>query len=230
MIWQIPLDETVREVALGLYVILVVIETRMAVNFLNSYAKNRELGFIGSIGLMYLFVAAGRVMLIIFDFYLTDFTYALYGDYLTYYKIAIGMYAAGLGFLIYVAERAIFQGRDKYVFLIGYAFFNILSMVPPDVDTITIFVTIGDLFILFVPISYIYTAIKTKGPFRTQANYIWVGIAFFAAGAFVIGEGPMNILQGILGTRYAVHIISVIFKMVGVVLIYRGFSYNIPKG
>jgi hypothetical protein len=128
-----------------------------------------------------------------------------------------------------VAERALFQGKDKYIFLIGYCFFQFLATIIYEFDLSQTFITIAVSFVLFIPISYIYTAIKAKGPFRTQVLFIIFGVVFFSAGALLVSESFMPLLESFLGSRYAVHILCVFLKLTGVVLVYRGFRLQLSR-
>ncbi len=225
----IDIVQTFREISLALYAILIVIELRIGVYFLNAYRKNKELGFIGAIGLFFLFFLAGRVILVIFDYYLVNMDPALYVTYFTQYKFATGLQAIGLGFFLYVAERALFQGKDKYVLIIGYSIFSILAAVLPDFNLSQTMTTVATFFIIFIPLSYIYTAIKGKGPIRTQSLLLVTGVILFAVGALLIGEAVMSSLRVVFGSPYPVHIISIIMKLVGVIIVYKGFSLQIRR-
>ncbi len=229
MIFQMPVDTIVREMSLFLYGILVFVEFSIGFFFWNAYRKNRELDFIGSVGMFFGFMAAGRVLLVVFDYYLTVMTYSLYEANFTFYKIAVDLQAIGLGFFLYVAERALFQGRDKYLFLIGYSFCQFAATIILDFNLSQGMITVAGLFVLFIPISYIYTAIKAKGPIRTQLLFIIYGVALFSAGTLLLGEGLMKFLEPLLGSRYAVHILSIVLKLFGVALVYHGFRLQLGR-
>lgn len=225
----IDIIQITREVSLALYAILIVIELRIGVYFLNAYRKNRELGFIGAIGFFFLFMLTGRILLIYFDYYSTNMDPLLYLEFFTQYKIATGLQAVGLGLFLYVAERALFHGKDKYVLIIGYGIFQILAAILPDFALSQTMTTVGTLFIIFIPLSYIYTAIKGKGPIRTQSLFLVTGVILFAVGALIIGEAITSILKVVFGSPYPVHIISVIMKLFGVVIVYKGFNLQIRR-
>ncbi len=222
----LPYDVT-REVSLALYAILIVFELRIGVYFLNAYRKNRELNFIGAIGWFCIFMLSGRIFLIDFDYYLTEMNPLLYPLYPTQYKIAMGLEAVGLGFFLYVAERAIFQGKDKYLLIIGYTICNVIAIILTDFYLSQDFTTIGAFFIIFIPLSYLYLAIKNKGPLRTQSLIIVAGVIFFAVGSLLIGEDVMGILRISFGTPYLVHILSISMKLVGIIFVYKGFSLQV---
>ncbi len=229
MILQIDLIQTLREVSLALYAILIVIEFRIGIYFLNAYRKNKELNFIGSIGMFFLFLLSGRIVLVFFDYYLVNMDPLLYLEYITQYKLGTGLQAVGLGFFLYVAERAIFQGKDKYLIIMGYGICQALAAILPDFYLSQGFTTVGALFVIFIPLSYIYMAIKNKGPIRTQSLFLVTGVIIFALGSLLIGEAIMGTLRVVLGSPYAVHILSITMKFVGVIIVYKGFSLQIRR-
>ncbi len=215
--------------SLALYAILIVIEFRIGVYFLNAYRKNRELNFIGAIGLFCIFILAGRTLLVIFDYYWVEMNPALYLNYFTEYKIATGLQSVGLGFFLYVAERALFNGKDRYLLILGYIVCNALAAILTDFNLSQTFTTVGALFVIFIPLSYIWLAVKNKGPIRTQSLFIVTGVIMFALGSLLIGEAIMGILRELFGNPYVVHILSVFLKLVGVQIVYKGFSLQIRR-
>ncbi len=229
MLLEIPVETIVREISLCLYGILIFIEFGIAFFFWNAYRKNRERDFIGAIGMFFGFMALGRVLLVVFDYYLTMMDYNLYEANFTFYKIAVDLQAIGLGFFLYIAERSLLHGNDKYIFLIGYSLCQFLATIILDFNLSQSMITVAGLFVLFIPISYIYTAIKAKGPFRTQLLFIISGVAFFSAGTLLLGESVMGLLEPLMGSRYAVHILTVILKIIGFALLYYGFRQQLSK-
>ncbi len=226
MILQI---DPVREGSLAFYIVLIVIEFRIGLFFLNAYRKNRELGFIGSAGMFFVLMAIGRFFLVIFDFYLTEMDFTLYADNFMYFKIATGLQESGFAFFFYVAERSLFGGRDRYVFTAGYIILNTVSKIIMDFNLSQTVVIYASTFVLFIPISYMITAIRAKGPIRTQALLIFFGLVLIALGSLFVGEFFMGFLEPIFGSRYAVHILAVACKLAGVLIIYQGFRQQLKE-
>ncbi len=229
MMFQIPAQTITRELSLCFYTVLIFLELGIGLYFWNANRKNKELKMIGSIGFFFSFVAVGRILLIVFDYYMTVMNYALFETYFPFYKFATDVQAVGFAFFIFVAEQSVFQGKDKYSFLIGYVICQLLATIIPTFDLSQTLTIVAGLFVLFIPISYIYAAIKAKGPFRTQVLFIIFGVAFFAAGTLLLGEGVMQSLEPLLGSRYAVHILSVGLKLIGVLIVYRGFHLQLSR-
>jgi len=228
MILQIDPVQTFREVSLALYVVLLVIECSIGVYFLNAYRKNKDLYFIGSIGMFFFFLFAGRIVLIIFDYYLAGLNPTLYPEFFTYYKIGIGLQAIGLGFFLYVAERVSFRGKDKYVISVGYVICVSLAAILPDFILSQTFTTVAALFVVFIPLSFIYITMKGTGPFRTQSLFLASGVIAITIGSLLTSEFLMGLLSPTFDP-YAVHIISIILKLVGGILINREFSLQLRR-
>jgi len=230
MMLQVAAVDPIRELSLAIYAILIAVELRFGINFVRAYKKDRELSVIGSIGMFFLLMAVGRCAFIVFDYYLTEMTPAAYGPNVYMYQIATALQGAGEGFFLFVAEKQIFAGRDKYLILIGYVITMALGLVYPDFLTAQSITTIGGLFILFIPPAYIYMLIKSSGPIRKLTAIVLLGMVVFAVGVIMLGEAVMIPLASLVGTRYAVHALSAVFKLVGATIVYLGFRPQIPRG
>ncbi len=206
------------------YTFLITLKLYIAVVFLRKYQANRELRIVGAIGMMFLFLGVGRILGVYFDFYLTDLNTEVYYLYYNFYRIAMGVPAMGVGFFLYAAERSVLNGRDKYACLLGYAALNVIGFSMPDITLMELITPISGVFLGFIPIGYIYLILKSKGPLRIQTIFILVGFAFYVVGSFLIGQIWVGLLLPTFGSPYAVHLFSIGLRIVGILLIYHGFS------
>ncbi len=213
-----------REPSLMAYAFLITLKLFLAMRFLSKYRANRELNIIGAIGMMFVFFGAGRILGVYFDYYLTAMDTSLYALHYTFYRIAMGVQASGIGFILYATERSVLNGKDKYVCLLGYIIVNTIAFSMPDIALMEIITPISGVFLGFIPVGYIYLIMKSKGPMRTQTSIILVGFIFYVVGSFLIGQTWVAMLLPTFGSPYAVHLFSVGLRVIGVLLIYHGFA------
>ncbi len=213
-----------REPSLMAYAFLITLKLFLAVQFLRKYRANRELNIIGAIGMMFAFMAAGRILGVYFDYYLTAMDTSLYSLHVDFYRIMMGVQAVGVGFFLYAAERSVLNGKDKYACVLGYIIVNVIGFSMPDIKLMEFITPLSGVFLGFIPVGYIYLIWKSKGPMRTHTCLILVGFIFYVVGAFIIGQVWVGLLLPAFGSPYAVHLFSAVLRIVGVLIIYQGFS------
>ncbi len=206
------------------YAFLITLKLFLSVRFLRMYRANRELNIIGAIGMMFLFFGAGRILGVYFDYYLTMMDPSIYSSYVDFYRLANGVQAIGVGFFLYASERSILNGKDKYIFLIGYIIVNTIGFSMPTVTLMEMITPFSGIFLAFILIGYIYLIWKSKGPIRTQTTIILIGFGLYVVGSILIGQTWVGMVLPTFGSPYAVHLFSVGLRVVGLLLIYRGFS------
>lgn len=164
---------------------------------------------------------AGRVVLLVFDYYLTQFDPSRYQEHLLAWKIGSAFQNAGILVILVILERQLFHGRDKNVFALGFVAGVVGLLLAPTVVLAEYFQAASLSFTAFIPIGYIYLFRKSSGVFRLKSACVLVGFILFASFSLIVGELGVALLN--LPSRYWLHLASVFGKLVGGGLIAKGY-------
>jgi MFS family permease len=209
----IPLDW----VAIGFWIGVVVVTFGISFIFFKKHLKftektKNQLAFC----LVFLALAIGRAILVYSDYFLTGLNLEAYETFQMIWKVATLFEMMGLGFLIIVSEYAVFKGKDYYVFIIGYTIVVIISIfIIQDfflAQTVSV-AAIG--FAAFLPISYIYLAIKLPMA-RRNVIMLLIGFIIFGFGLLLISAGIVSLLGQ--ENIHLLYLISAIVQIPGLLI------------
>lgn len=218
--------------AIGFTCALITFNFLLSVLFFIRYRKEEEKNrILLSMSLVFLFMAISRIFFLIFDYFQAHFDPTLVsGPYFLTWKLASTFILLGLGFFFIVADYNVYKGRDKYALTIAYAVAGVIIVVIPVFPIAELFSGIS-MFIalLFIPISYIYIAVKTSDELRRKALAIVAGMALYGTGLVLliqvlISSTASLMALDIITVACVIHIISVLFRIAGGAIIYYGFS------
>ncbi|HMF34039.1 MAG TPA: hypothetical protein VKK79_21620 [Candidatus Lokiarchaeia archaeon] len=213
-----------REMAIVAVMLLLYTYLWFAAKFLYAYNKNRENTILGGIMLTFTFFFIGRLVLVVYDYYLTVLDYAQFETYIWWWKIGILLHGFGFGVLCLVVERQLFEGRDHYVFFLGFVVFNILMLLAPDYPSAQTFQIVAFLFTAFIPFGYIRIAMTSKGEFRKRAIYAISGFLVFVVVSFMMINPVVVFFGTVLNvSQYLVLVISSCGQIVAAALIAKGY-------
>jgi len=179
--------------------------------------------------LVFLFLGISRNLLIYFDYFIVQLNPNGYNNLQIPWKLATFFWIAGLGFLILVSEYAVFKGKDYYLFFIGFAVVVAIAMffiqnfsMAQDLTVVAI------CFGAFIPISYIYMAIKLPMA-RRNVIILFIGFLIFGVGIIFMSERIVELI----GLEYIsiLYLISAIFQIPGLLIMALGIRrlYFIEK-
>lgn len=166
--------------------------------------------------LVFLCLGIGRSILVYSDYFLTELDLNAYVTFQDIWKIANLFEIAGLGFLILVSEYAVFKGKDYFVFIIGFTIVVIIAMfIIQDfflAQTISV-AAIG--FAAFIPISYVYLAVKLPMA-RRNVIVLLTGFLVFGFGLILISAGFVNLLG--IENIHLIYLFSAIVQIPGLLI------------
>ncbi|MHA1264860.1 MAG: hypothetical protein ACTSRS_06450 [Candidatus Helarchaeota archaeon] len=199
--------------AIILFIIVVIISITIALIFFLKYVhwrerNNNQLAF----GILFLCLGIGRSFLIYFDYFLTHLNPAEYENYQIVWKLATLFLLIGLGTLILVSEHAVLEGKDYYIFFIGFAIITCGVMIVPDFILSQTLGTAAIAFAVFIPISYIYLAIKLP-PSRKNIALIFTGFIIYGAGLILLSVFLVD-----PNTIHIVYVISALIQISGLII------------
>jgi len=172
--------------------------------------------------LVFLCLGIGRNLLIYFDYFLTELNVGRYADFQVLWKFANLFELAGLGFLILVSEYAVFKGKDYYLFFIGFAILVAVGLFFIQDFFLAQSVTVAAVgFTAFIPISYIYMAIKLPMA-RRNVLILLIGFLIFGAGLMLMSAGVVDLLG--IGYIHILYLLSAIIQIPGLLLIAVGIK------
>jgi hypothetical protein len=209
----LPLDW----VAIRIWIGVVVISFGISFAFFQKHLKFTEKTKIQlAFCLVFLCLAIGRGILIYSDYFLTELDLNAYITFQTVWKIANLFEIAGLGFLILVSEYAVFKGKDYFVFIIGFTIVVTIAMgIIQDFFLAQTVSVAAIAFAAFIPISYIYLAVKLP---MTRRNIVLLLIGFlvFGFGLVLISAGFVNLLG--IGNIHLTYLFSAIVQIPGLLI------------
>lgn len=166
--------------------------------FLKYYQKEERNKNQLAFGIMFVLLGIGRIILIVFDYFLTGLDQDLYETHQFTWKLATFFLLVGLGTLILVSEHAVWGGKDFYLFSIVFGILTAISMIIWDFKTSQAFGTMAVVCAIFIPISYIYLAIKLP-PMRKNIALIFIGfviygVALILMSVFLVDPASISII------------------------------------
>ena len=174
-------------------------------------------------GVTFIFVALGRVFLVIFDI-ITDFNVINYNETNFWiWKIGSALQLFGVGLWFLMMEKRVLKGKDKYLLVILYTSFIVIGLIMTEVVLASNLVIIGMLFVAYIPAAYVYIAIQSDGSVRKKALLMFFGFIILILGSLLPSEviiAPLNEMTGIL--RIQVHDIAFFVMITGIILLYIG--------
>jgi hypothetical protein len=208
----LPLDWIAIVVWIGVVVISFGISLALFLKRLKFTEKTKiQLAFC----FFFLCLGIGRAILVYADYFITELIVVEYFNNQLIWKIANFFVIVGLAFLILVSEYAVFKGKDYYVFTIGYAIVIIIAIFfIQDFYTVQNFTSAAVGFAAFIPISYIYLAIKFP-MVRRNVILLLGGFLIFGAGLLLISAGLVNLLGGDV---HLIYLLSAIVQIPGILI------------
>jgi len=174
-------------------------------------------------GMAFLFMGLGRLILVIFDI-VTEFNSINYNDSNFWiWKIGVSIQLFGIGLWFMLMERRVLKGRDKYLLIIMYIAFIVFGLIMTDIVLASILVISGMGFAIYIPVAYIYIAIKSDGSVRKKALLMVFGFLLVILGSLLPAEQvivPLSEMTGLL--RIQVHDIAFFVIIGGICLLYFG--------
>ncbi len=177
-------------------------------------------------GLFFTFLMIGRFCLFIFDFYLTHFDISNISDTeFLIWKIGLTFKIFGYSCLLILMEYRTLKQRDYYALAIFYFIFYILGMISNNIEDAGVYTFIATAFSIFIPIAYLYIAIKSQQKIRRKALLIFFGFMIFFIAMSLDVEPVLLTLMDVLNfTRIQVYVLINIVKTVAIVFFFFGFK------
>jgi hypothetical protein len=167
--------------------------------------------------LVFLCLAIGRNLLIYFDYFLTELDVGRYADFQILWRFANLFEIVGLGFLILVSEYAVFKGKDYYLFFIGFSIVVVIGMFFIQDFFLAQSVSVAAVgFGAFIPISYVYMAIKLPMA-RRNVIFMLIGFLIFGAGLILMSAGIVDLLG--TGNIHIIYLLSAIIQIPGMFIL-----------
>ena len=208
----LPLDW----IAIGVWISLVIITFGISlVLFLKRFKFTEKTKIQLAFCFFFLSLGIGRAILVYADYFITELIIEQYLYNQVIWKIANFFVIMGLGFLILVSEYAVFKGKDYYLFTIGYAIVIIIAIFfIQDFYTVQNFTSGAVGFAAFIPISYIYLAIKFP-MVRRNVILLLGGFLIFGVGLLLISAGIVFVLGGDI---HLIYLFSAIVQIPGLLI------------
>ncbi|NVM53522.1 MAG: hypothetical protein HWN66_07435 [Candidatus Helarchaeota archaeon] len=216
---------TLDWIAIGCWIVVVIITAGIFIKLFLKYLKYPErvknrLAFC----LVFLFLVIGRCLLIYFDYFLVELDTTRYGEFQMMWKMATLFQLMGIGFLIVVSEYAVFNGKDYYVFFIGFTIVVFIGLLIQDF-LLAQNITVGALgFLAFIPISWIYL-IRKLPETRNNMLMILMGFIIYGGGLLIISAGLVPIIEDIfLISVHEIYLISPLIQIPGLLILGLGIK------
>lgn len=220
--WAVPLSD--REIAIGIMFILLLALCIFSAKFFRRYrgeGKNKfDLGF----GFFFVFILLGQLIFFLYYYYITEFEQS--SENLIFWKVATLLQLCGFGILFVISEKKILDGKDYYLFFIGFCVMAGVALFQPTVHSATTWAMLSLAFALFIPISYVYLAIKSEGVYRKRSLFVFFGFIIYFIGIEIVSLNLANIIMAATGgliTIYHLSIIGYLLRIVALLLFSEGF-------
>ena len=203
--------------AITVFIVVIILSIMIGVFFLRKYIsyeeKNKnQLAF----SLVFLFLGIGRILLVYFDYGVTQLNPALYESNAFWWKLATLFLLVGFGALIWTSEYALWNGKDYFVFFIGFCIVVTIAMAIPNFELSQAFSTYAIAFGGFILVSYLYLAIKLPSA-RKNIAMILVGFAIYG-GALIL----LSVFLETSGMTHEIYLISAVVQMPGILIMGLG--------
>ena len=229
---QISVELIFRILAFVMTIILVAVKFIFSLLLFRKYYENKENRLILAFAVLFLLIGIGRIFFIYFDYFLTNFDSTLYIMYGGYWKLASIFPFIGFIFVVFMAEKEIYKAKTKYLVGIFGLVFIVISMVIPDLGLAQVIGGIPTVIaLLFIPISYLYLGIISEGEIRKKSFIIFIGITVYLLGYIILAEVLLDVFIMLfvapeIYMRYILHVVSIGFKLVGIIILISGFMRN----
>ncbi|HUX97976.1 MAG TPA: hypothetical protein VMV49_00335 [Candidatus Deferrimicrobium sp.] len=211
-------------IAIGVWITVAIISLGIFLFFIDRYLKFKEKNRIQlAFCLIFLCLGIGRLLLIYFDYFLTGLEISAYDEFQLMWKTAILFEMVGIGFLILVSEYAVWKGKDFYSFFIGFLIVVCIGMCIPDFFLGQMIIVYALIFAVFIPISYIYLAIKLPKPSRSNIIMVFIGFIIFGGGLLLISAGVVEWLAFLID-NHSLYLISAIVQIPGLLFLALGIK------
>ncbi|TFF95018.1 MAG: hypothetical protein EU544_03645 [Promethearchaeota archaeon] len=223
------MSEILWYTALVLTILIICIKLLFSHRLFRDFQRDRQNFLVLGASILFFFLAVSRVLMLYFDFFLTEFNPEKYQDYILYWKLANLFTWIGYLALIMIMEKSIFKGKTHHLISIIYIIFIIISLAIPDFTTAQNIAAIPTAAgIVLIPFSYLYLARHEQ--IRKQALMIFLGYIVFSIGYLLLAEFIMEGLISItnmesIQMRYIIHIGSIGLRLAGVLLLSYGYLY-----
>lgn len=208
---------------------LIVCKFTVAFLLYKIFQKSKENELVLGASLLFLFSGISRIIWVIFDYVLTVFDSTYYSKYLLIYKVGFFFNFIGYSCLIFISEKVILKKKSKYLMSVFYNTVLFIALIPNDISLVQSISIIPNIFaMLYIPLSYLYLA--RYGGVRKRALSIFAGyFIFLLIGSAILAENIVQFYISLnpgysLEIRSMIHIISVCFKILGMLLIVYGYQ------
>ncbi len=224
MAYLAPIDT----IAIGIWICLVAVELGIFLLLFSKYLKSSEKNNIKlGICLIFIFLAIGGIFFIFFNYYFTQLESDLYETHQFIWKVAAIFQLSGFGFLFLVSEYRVFHGKDYFVFFWCFLGLSVAGMSVRDFVLTENLINYALIFAAFIPMSYIYLAIKLPGAFRNNILLILFGIIIFTVGMILNIPDIVIAIEQWTGNADVIHyiyLISPILQIGGLIVAVKGFN------
>lgn len=190
-------------------------------------------GFIFSVFVVITCLFISRLLYMQFDFFLTRFDpekYYLMPNVL-FWKIASFITSIGYAVFIFVTDKKVLDFKLKGIVAYLILTFALIELFYPvstsqDFEFISTLAMVANLVAIVIPVLFFYMGWKSP-EFRNWCFMIAISVILYAIGANIIVESILAPLADAfgLGIRVVMFLLSLIFKVTGLIL----FSYGITK-
>ena len=213
--------EFIDGVAIGFWIVVIILSLAISGVLFYLYAKSEHrVKYRLAFCLVFLSLGISRIILMYFDYFLTELNPVLYENYQLMWKLAQLFELIGLGFLILISEDAVFKGKDYYVFSIGFSIVVCIGMLIQEFLLTQNILVYALAFAILIPISWLYLAIKLPDT-RKNTLLIFLGIIICGAGLILISAAVVEALLPLMNIHY-IYLLSAIIQIPGLLIIATG--------
>jgi len=223
----VSLSEALFNLALGLSFSLITIKLVFSYLLFSKYRRDKQNKLVLAAALFFLALGINRLMMVLFDYFFTEFEPTSFQEFATYWKFSNIVLWTGYLSMIIIFEKAIFKKKTRYLISIVYIIFIAISLLIPDFTTSQTFSALPTaLAIMFIPLSYLYLVKYSE--VRKKALAIFIGYLIFFMGYLLLAEGIVNSIISSspgnpLNIRYTIHIFSIGMRFGGISFLYYGY-------
>lgn len=184
--------------------------------------KQFRLTFIFAMTIFCFTLGLSRTCYFIFDFYLTKLNPDLFYIEPNIWFWKMGNLFTSLGgiFVLYTIDKTVYQKKLRLIpeiVLLAVALTQFLYPVTDKAsfDTVSAIGTIGSIFTIIIPITFIWLAIKSAGQVRRTSLILGIGIVVYGVVGQLLSEPVLQSIEAVLpNARLIVWIVVPITKIV----------------
>jgi membrane-associated HD superfamily phosphohydrolase len=215
--------ESIDWIAIGFWIIFIIISLVCSLIFFQKYLKSQERNKNQlALCLLFLCIGIGRLLLIYFDYFLTELNPGDYINHILMWKLANLIQLAGVGFLILISEYAVWKGKDYYVFFIGMTITVTIGMFYPEFSTAENIFTTAMFFAVIIPFCWVYLAIKLPN-LRRKILLIFIGFIIYGFGMIMLGLTIVQALSFLMDI-HSIYLLSPIIQIPGSIIFAIGLK------